>query len=51
MPGNNASQTETRFTEWLANHPRFMGALFVTLVLLSKAGTAVAGHGSATAGP
>lgn len=40
-----------RFTEWLADHPRFMGALFVMLVLLSQAGAAVAGNSSHTAGP
>lgn len=39
------------FTEWLADHPRFMGALFVTLVLLSKAGTVAANYANATNGP
>ena len=43
--------TENRFTDWLANHPRLTSALFVMVVLLSKAGTAVAGNSSATAGP
>lgn len=48
------SETDThrnRFTDWLADHPRIMGVLFVTLVLLAKAGTAVAGNNSGIAGP
>ena len=49
MSGNDTA--EGRLTEWLSNHPRLMGALFVTLVLLTKAGTAVAGNSSVTAGP
>ena len=44
-------QPSTRFTAWLADHPRMMGALFVTLVLLSQAGTVVANHSTVTNGP
>lgn len=51
MSEPDASASENRFTEWLADHPRFMGALFVTLVLLSKAGAVAANGGTATAGP
>ena len=49
MSGNGTPNS--RLTEWLVNHPRLMGALFVTLVLLSKAGTVAANGGNATAGP
>lgn len=51
MSGTDTTTERNRFTEWLAEHPRFMGALFMTLVVLSKAGAAVAGNNSATAGP
>ncbi len=51
MPGTDQASTENRFTEWLAEHPRFMGALFVTMVLLSEAGAVAANQGTATAGP
>lgn len=51
MSGTDTTGDQNRFTKWLADHPRFMGALFVTLVVLSQAGVAVAGHGSSTAGP
>lgn len=51
MSDSDASANENRFTEWLAEHPRFMGALFVTLVLLSKAGTVAANGGNVTNGP
>lgn len=51
MSGTDTTEDRNRFTEWLADHPRFMGALFVTLVVLSKAGTVAASGQSATAGP
>jgi len=35
----------------LAEHPKMTGVLFMTLLLLSQAGMAVGGSGSATAGP
>lgn len=51
MLESNTTAEGNRFAEWLADHPRFMGALFVMLVLLSQAGTAVAGNNSGIAGP
>ena len=33
-------------SEYLANHPRMIGALFTLFVLLSQAGTAAAGASS-----
>lgn len=46
-----SDNTSTRFTEWLADHPRMMGALFTMLVLLSKAGAVSANAGTITNGP
>lgn len=37
--------------KYLANHPRMIGVLFSMVLLLSQAGSAVAGGTSATAGP
>ncbi len=51
MSGNDDTSTENRFTAWLSDHPRFMGALFVTMVLLTEAGAVAANAGSITAGP
>jgi len=36
---------------YLAEHPKMAGALFTAMLLLSKAGTAVAGSGGTTNGP
>lgn len=35
----------------VAQHPRLAGVLFTTLLCLSQAGTALAGHGAAYPGP
>lgn len=35
----------------LAEHPKLTGVLFTTMLLLSQAGTAMAGVGTGTAGP
>lgn len=51
MPGSDASTSKNRLTEWLADHPRFVGALFTMVVLLSKAGAVAANGGTATNGP
>ncbi|WP_336022529.1 DUF7503 family protein [Halobellus salinisoli] len=37
--------------QYLANHPRAMGVLFTALLLLSQAGTVVAGNHGAINGP
>jgi hypothetical protein len=36
---------------FVAEHPKLAGALFTTMVLLSQAGTVLAGNGTGTAGP
>jgi hypothetical protein len=36
---------------YLAEHPKLTGVLFTTMLLLSQAGTALAGQGTGTAGP
>lgn len=51
MTAPEQTPNESRISTWLAEHPRFMGALFVTLVLLSKAGSVAANGANATAGP
>jgi hypothetical protein len=40
----------TDLTEWLADNPKMMGALWMLVLLLSQAGNVVAG-GGATTGP
>jgi hypothetical protein len=42
---------KTDFTEWLADNPRMMGALFTLTLLLSQMGTVAAGSGGAKLGP
>lgn len=42
--------TDSKMAEFLAEHPKLMGVLFATFVLLTQAGSAVAGN-SAVAGP
>lgn len=45
------STTDTsRTAEFLKDHPRMIGMLFAAMVLLSQAGTVVAGNNSATTG-
>lgn len=38
-------------TEYLAEHPRTIGILFAMFLLVSQAGSVVAGNSGATAGP
>lgn len=40
----------TEITEWLADNPRMMGALWMMVLLLSQAGNVVA-NGGAQSGP
>jgi len=42
---------KTDLTEWLAENPRMMGALFTLTLLLSQAGNVAAGSGGAKLGP
>ncbi|MFP9060731.1 hypothetical protein ACLI4R_09390 [Natrialbaceae archaeon A-chndr2] len=45
------SQTDTSKTaEFLKNHPRLIGMMFAAMILLSQAGTVVAGGNSSTTG-
>ena len=46
MPDSSA-----RLTEWLADHPRMLGALFALALVLGQAGTVAAGGGSSWPGP
>lgn len=41
----------TQMSEFLAEHPKMVGALFTMTLLLSQAGAVMAGSGSSTAGP
>lgn len=45
------SDNSNELTEYLKNHPRMMGALFTLLLLLSQAGSAVAGNAHTISGP
>jgi hypothetical protein len=38
----------TDLTEWLADNPKMMGALWMLVLLLSQAGNVVAGSGPTT---
>lgn len=40
-----------RTVEWLAEHPRMIGATFTLLLLLSQAGNAAASGSSSIVGP
>lgn len=44
------SQTDSEQTSFVASHPKILGALFMTLVLLSQAGSAAAAGGATFAG-
>jgi len=44
------SESDATMSHWLADHPRMMGALFTLVLLLSSAGSAVAGA-TVTSGP
>ncbi|WP_256548183.1 DUF7503 family protein [Natronosalvus rutilus] len=41
----------TELSDYLKNHPRMIGVLFTAMLLLSQAGTAVAGSGTSYHGP
>ena len=43
--------SESTVSEFLRDHPRFMGALFTLLLLLSQSGSVIAGQTSSVAGP
>ena len=43
--------SESTAAEFLRDHPRFMGALFTLLLLLSQAGRTIAKQTSSVAGP
>lgn len=45
------SETDTATTEWLADHPRMLGVLFMVTVLLAQAGSAAAAGGATVNGP
>jgi hypothetical protein len=48
--GQDEAETES-LTDYLYEHPRMMGALFTLVLLLSQAGSAVAGNSSGCCGP
>lgn len=48
-PHRSAMSERTALTEFLADHPRLMGALLTACVLLTQAGSAIAANGSTTA--
>ncbi len=41
----------TAITEYLKSHPRMVGVLFTSLLLLAQAGTVAATNGTLFAGP
>ena len=45
------TESESAITQYLAEHPRMMGALFTILLLLSQAGAVAAGDGFSISGP
>lgn len=45
------SDTDSKITAYLADNPRMIGILFTIFLLLSQAGTVVAGQGTVTSGP
>lgn len=45
------SNTDSKITAYLAENPRMIGILFTIFLLLSQAGTVVAGNGGVTSGP
>lgn len=46
------SDDNTKLKNYLANHPKMLGVLFTALMLLTQAGSAIAGNGGVgTAGP
>lgn len=51
MSSNVADSASASTTEFLKDHPRMIGVVFMTLLLLSQAGNAAAAYGSSYAGP
>lgn len=45
------SDDSTTLAAYMAEHPRMIGALFSLVLLLTQAGTAMAGGASSVAGP
>ena len=43
--------SDDSLTSYVAEHPKMAGVLFTTLLLLSQAGSAMAGHGTTYPGP
>jgi hypothetical protein len=43
--------SDTTLTAYVAEHPKMAGVLFTILLLLSQAGSAMAGHGTSYPGP
>ena len=43
--------TEENLAAFVAEHPKMAGVLFTTLLLLSQAGSVMAGHGQGYPGP
>ncbi len=43
--------SDNKAAKFLAEHPKMTGVLFTAMLLLSQAGTALAGNGSAYPGP
>ncbi len=43
--------SDNTFAAYLAEHPKMAGVLFTTLLLLSQAGSVMAGHGQGYPGP
>ncbi|MFC7154822.1 hypothetical protein ACFQPA_05050 [Halomarina halobia] len=43
--------SDNSIAEYVAEHPKMAGVLFTVLLLLSQAGTAMAGWGTANPGP
>ncbi|MFP8957341.1 hypothetical protein ACLI4Y_11465 [Natrialbaceae archaeon A-CW3] len=41
----------TELSDYLKKHPRMIGVLFTAMLLLSQAGTVVAGNGTTYGGP
>ncbi len=45
------TQTESKTREFVASHPKLLGALFMTMLLLTQAGGAAGAIMGSTAGP
>lgn len=47
----NMSKTQSPIRSFLAEHPKWIGVLFTTFVLLTQAGMGAAGNATTTVGP